>query len=68
MRQITTALLILTLSGCGLETATTAATGAAAKKQEIEQGKKTLEQTQRKIDQAIPRGQQRTQDADAGER
>ncbi len=68
MRHIISALLILTLSACGLETATTAATVAAAKKQEIEQGKKTMQQAQQKIDQAIAQGQQRTQDADSGER
>jgi hypothetical protein len=32
------------VAGCGVETAGTAATAAAAKKQEIEQGRKTMDQ------------------------
>ena len=65
MRQILTALLLFTLCGCGLETATTAATGAAIKKQEIEQGQKTMQQAHQKIDQAVAQTQQRAQDGDA---
>ena len=34
----------LSLSACGVETVGTAATGAAIKRQELEQGRKTLEQ------------------------
>ena len=49
----------LALAGCGVETATTAATGAAIKKQELEQGKKTMEQAQQKIDAAMQLQQQR---------
>jgi hypothetical protein len=45
-------LLAALLGGCGVETATTAATGAAIKKQEIDVGKNTKEQVQQKIDQA----------------
>ncbi len=51
------------LAACGVETATTAATAAAVKKQEIEQGKKTMEQMQQNIGQALE--QQRAQPADA---
>lgn len=40
------------LGGCGVETATTAATGAAIKKQEIDSGKKTMSEAQQKIEQA----------------
>ena len=40
------------MAGCGVETATTAATGAAIKKQEMEQGKQTMQQAQQKVDQA----------------
>jgi len=46
------------LAGCGVETATTAATSAAIKKQEIDQGKKTLEQAQQKAEQAAQQVQQ----------
>ena len=49
------------LAGCGAETATTAATGASIKKQEVEQGKKTQERAQQKIDQAMDRLQQSAQ-------
>ena len=40
------------LAACGVETASTAATGAAIKKQEIEQGKRTQQDAQQKIDAA----------------
>ena len=47
------------LAGCGLETATTAATAAAIKKQELEQGQRTMQQAQQKIDAAMQQVQQR---------
>ena len=62
-KSLIAALAIAALGGCGLETASTAATGAAIKKQELEQGKKTLEQAQRKIDQAVELQQQRQADS-----
>ena len=49
------------LAACGVETATTAATGAVIKKQEVDQGKKTLEQTREKIEQAVQQTQQRAE-------
>lgn len=55
--------LALAVSACGVETATTAATGAVIKKQELEQGKKTMEQMQQKIDQAGLQSQQRAEQA-----
>ena len=48
------------LAGCGVETATTAATAAAIKKQELEQGQKTMQQMQQKIDATMQQAQQRT--------
>jgi hypothetical protein len=57
-------LAILALSACGVETASTAATGAALKKQEYEQGKKTMEQMQQKLDQANLQVRQRAEQAD----
>ena len=54
---------VLVVSACGVETASTAATGAAIKKQELEQGKKTMEQMQQKIDQANLQSQQRAERA-----
>jgi hypothetical protein len=60
MRSLAIALCV-TLAGCGVETASTAATGAVIKKQEIEQGKKTMEQAQQRIGQALDAQQQAQQ-------
>ena len=49
------------LAACGVETAGTAATGAAIKKQEIEQGKRTQQDAQQKIDAATKAMQDSTQ-------
>lgn len=58
-----------TIAGCGVETATTAATGAAIKKQEVEQGRKTLDQTRDKLEQAVQQTQQRAeQDREASDK
>jgi len=51
----------LTVSACGVETVGTAATGAAIKKQELEQGKQTIERMQQKLDQANQQVQQRAE-------
>ena len=53
----------LALGACGVESASTAATGAAIKKQELEQGKKTMEQMQQRLDQANLQVQQRAEQA-----
>jgi NifU-like protein involved in Fe-S cluster formation len=61
MKQLILVFAIAALAGCGVEIATTAATGAAIKKQEIEEGKKTMEQMQQKIGQAMEQTQQRAE-------
>lgn len=61
MKQLIIVLAIAALAGCGVETATTAATGAAIKKQEIEEGKKTMEQMQQNIDQAMEQARERAE-------
>ena len=61
MKQLILVFAIAALAGCGVEIATTAATGAAIKKQEIEEGKKTMEQMQRNIGQAMEQTQQRAE-------
>ena len=61
MRRIMLVLAAAALAGCGVETVTTAATGAAIKKQEIEAGKKTMEQAQQKIEQTMQQSAQQTQ-------
>ena len=58
MKRIIAALVAAALAGCGVETASTAATAAALKKQEVEQGKKTMEQAQEKIGQSMEQMQQ----------
>jgi len=52
------ALSTLLLTGCGAETATTAATVGAAKKLELEQGKQTMEQVQQKVSESMQQMQQ----------
>jgi hypothetical protein len=59
MKTIFAAILLAALAGCGLETAGTAATSAALKKRELEQGKNTMEQAQRKINESVQLQQQR---------
>jgi hypothetical protein len=49
------------IAGCGVETATTAATGAAIKKQELEQGQKAQGEVREKVDQAMQKMQQRAE-------
>jgi len=56
-------MLVLTvlLSACGAETATTAATAAAVKKQEIIEGEKMQKDLQQRIDQSALRTQERAE-------
>ena len=67
MKLILPLLAVLLASACGVETVGTAATGAALKKQELQEGKKTMEQMQQKIDQAAQQSQERAAQA-GGER
>ena len=64
MRSIIVLAAVFALAACGVETATTAATVAAAKKKEIEQGKKTEEQVQQNLGKAMEQTQQSTERAD----
>ena len=54
--------LCLSLAACGVETASTAATSAAIKKQELDQGKQSMERAQEKINQSVQIQQQRAAD------
>ena len=63
MKCLPLLVITLSLSGCGVETVGTAATGAAIKRQELEQGRKTMEQMQQKIDQANQQSQKRAEQA-----
>jgi NifU-like protein involved in Fe-S cluster formation len=68
MTRFISLVIAATLAGCGVETASTAATAAALKKQELEQSKKTLEQAQQKIGQAMEKVQQSQQSREASEK
>lgn len=59
MKTLLTLIAAATLAGCGVETASTAATAASIKKQELEQGQKTMQQAQQKIDGAMQQVHQR---------
>ena len=61
MRRLIPLLAAAALSACGLDTATSAATAAALKKQELEQGKKTQDMAQQKINQAMEQLEQSAQ-------
>lgn len=64
MKRIIPLIAAAALSACGLDTASSAATAAALKKQELEQGKKTMDQAQQKINQAMDQLQQSQQSRD----
>ena len=61
MRKLILTFVFAALAGCGVETATTAATGAAIKKREVEEGKKTMERAQQKVGEAMDKVQQRAE-------
>ncbi len=64
MRPTIAVIVLAALAGCGVETASTAATAAAAKKQEIEQGRKTMEKMQQDIGKAMEQTRQSAERAD----
>jgi hypothetical protein len=64
MRTLFALTLAASLAGCGLETASTAATAASIKKQEMQEGKKTMDRAQQKIDGAMQQAQQRAASSD----
>ena len=68
MKRLAWIVVIAALSGCGVETTTAVATGAAIKKRELEEGQKTQQRMQQKIDQAMQQMNERaqhSQDTDA---
>lgn len=68
MRHLIPVIALAILAGCGVDTATTAATGASIKKQEMEEGKRTQDRAQQKIDQMQEQMQQRAQQAAGSEK
>ena len=63
MRKLAAYAAVALLAGCGVETASTAAAGAAIKKQELEQGRNTMERAQKQIDAATAKVQSRAEAA-----
>ena len=64
MKTLLALTVIAALAGCGVDTATSAATAASIKKQELQQGQKTMQQAQQKIDAAMQQMQQRANASD----
>lgn len=64
MRIALILMCLLGLAACGVETAGTAATAAAMKKQEIEQGRAAMERVQRDLDAANQQVAQRAAQAE----
>lgn len=64
MSRTLTVCIALLLAGCGVETAGTAATAAAAKKQEVEQGRRTAEQASARAAGAMDQAQERLRQND----
>ncbi len=63
MKYIVAAIAIAALAGCGLDAASSAATSAALKKQQMERGKKALEAAQQQIDKGVALQQERIESA-----
>jgi len=53
MKPLLALLAALALAGCGIDAASSAATAASLKKQEIEQGKQTMNRAEQKIGAAV---------------
>lgn len=64
MKSVAMLLMLGMLAACGVETASTAATSAALKKQELEQGRATMDKMQRDLDAVNKQAAQRAAQAD----
>jgi len=64
MKTVLILAALAVLAGCGIETASTAATMAAAKKKEIEQAQATMARVQQDLDAANRQMAQRAAQAD----
>ena len=64
MRDLIIVIVAAALAGCGVDTLTSAGTAAALKKQEVEQGKKAMEQVQQNVSQAVEQAEQDAQKAE----
>ena len=68
MQWIVAFLAAALLAACGVDSMSSAATAAAAKQKEIEQGKKTMDAAQQKIGQAMEQSQSAAKAADAADK
>jgi curli biogenesis system outer membrane secretion channel CsgG len=59
MKTILAVVAVAALAGCGVDTATSAATAGSIKKTELQEGQRTLQRAQQKIDAAAEQMQQR---------
>jgi hypothetical protein len=64
MKTIIAVAAVLMLAGCGADVATSAATAASLKKQELEEGQRTMQRAQEKIGAAMQQVQDRADSAD----
>ena len=64
MRMLVAISVAAVLAGCGLDTASSAASAASLKKQELQEGQQTMRQAQRKIDGAVRQMQESAANAD----
>ena len=58
MKNLIALAALAVLAGCGLDAASSAATAAQLKKQEIQEGQRTMQQAQVKINDAVQQMQQ----------
>lgn len=58
MKNLIALAALAMLAGCGLDAASSAATAAQLKKQEIQEGQRTMQQAQVKINDAVQQMQQ----------
>lgn len=64
MQRIAMVLVGAVLSGCGVETAGTAATSAAIRQKELEAGKQAMDQMQQKLGEAQQKSEEARQQAE----
>lgn len=64
MKTLLALIATVALAGCGVDMASTAATAGSIKKQELQEGQKTMQRAQEKIDGAMQQTQQRAGSTD----
>jgi hypothetical protein len=59
MKTLLAIIAVAAVAGCGVDTATSAATAGSIKKQELQEGQKTMQRAQERIDAAAQQMQTR---------